>query len=89
MPRLPGLPRCTRLACPSLLLATLLMTTARTSSGHSFAGMVRFSSLALPGVVSLTTLFGDLALQLDASEHPDPMGRVPRLDIVPLRLEPA
>ena len=62
---------------------------AVTPSGHAFSGMIRFSSAALLGVVSLTTLFGDLALQLDASEHPDPMGRVPLLNIVPLRLEPA
>ncbi len=62
---------------------------ALTPSGHGFTGIVRFSSAAHPGVVSLTTLFGDLAIQLDASEHPDPMNHVPRLDIVPLRLEPA
>ena len=62
---------------------------ALTPSGRGFTGIVRFSSAAHPGVVSLTTLFGDLAIQLDASEHPDPMNHVPRLDIVPLRLEPA
>ena len=61
---------------------------AVTPSGPRVQGMVRLSSSALPGVVSLTTLFGDLALALDASEHPDPMNHVPRLEVAPVRLEP-
>ena len=35
------------------------------------------------GVVSSTALFGQLAVELQASEEPDPMSRVPGLDITP------
>jgi predicted molibdopterin-dependent oxidoreductase YjgC len=50
-------------------------------------GTVRVEAQALRGVVALTTLFADLAVALDASEHPDPMGHMPRLNVVPVRLE--
>jgi predicted molibdopterin-dependent oxidoreductase YjgC len=42
---------------------------------------------SLRGVVSTTRLFGELATALDASGEPDPMLRVPALDILPSRLE--
>ena len=41
----------------------------------------------LPGVVSTTRLFGELASELDASSTPDPMLRVPGLEVLPCRLE--
>ena len=62
---------------------------AVTSAGKAVAGVVRLSDDALRGVVSLTTLFGELATALDASEHPDPMNHVPRLEAAPARIEPA
>ena len=43
----------------------------------------------LPGVVAVTTLFGELATDLQTSEAPDPALRVPGLDVVPARLEKA
>ncbi|MBI4200653.1 MAG: molybdopterin-dependent oxidoreductase [Chloroflexi bacterium] len=39
------------------------------------------------GVVSVTTLFGELATRLQASEAPDPMASVPGLVIAPARME--
>ena len=43
----------------------------------------------LPGVVAVTTLFGELATDLQNSEAPDPALRVPGLDVMPARLEKA
>jgi formate dehydrogenase alpha subunit len=40
----------------------------------------------LSGIVTSTTLFGELATELDTSEQFDPMLRVPRLDIIPARV---
>jgi formate dehydrogenase alpha subunit len=52
-------------------------------------GSVRVWDGAHQRVLALTTLFGELATELDGSEHPDPMNHVPRLDIMPVRIEPA
>jgi predicted molibdopterin-dependent oxidoreductase YjgC len=41
------------------------------------------------GVVSMTTLFGEMATRLQASEDPDPMARAPLLAVQPVRLEKA
>ena len=38
------------------------------------------------GLVSITTLFGDLATSLAQSRHPDPMLNVPTLPLIPIRL---
>ncbi|MQG73286.1 MAG: 2Fe-2S iron-sulfur cluster binding domain-containing protein [SAR202 cluster bacterium] len=40
----------------------------------------------LSGIVTSTTLFGELATKLDTSEEFDPMLRVPRLDVIPARV---
>jgi anaerobic selenocysteine-containing dehydrogenase len=40
----------------------------------------------LRGVVGTTALFGELAVDLDASTDPDPMLRVPGLDVAPARV---
>ena len=42
-----------------------------------------------PGFVRTTALFGQLAVDLQASKEPDPMARVPRLNVEPARLEKA
>jgi formate dehydrogenase alpha subunit len=39
------------------------------------------------GVVAMTTLFGELATRLQASDDPDPMVKVPGLVVRPVRLE--
>ena len=44
---------------------------------------------AHPGVVAMTTLFGELATRLELSEDPDPMSKVPGLAISPVRIERA
>ena len=62
---------------------------AVTTKGGALTGRVRVSSEALEGVASVTTLFGELAAALDASEHPDPMNHVPRLAVLPARVESA
>ena len=41
------------------------------------------------GLVSITTLFGELITQLDSTDMPDPMLKVPGLPLVPARLEKA
>ncbi|MFN3974801.1 MAG: molybdopterin-dependent oxidoreductase [Dehalococcoidia bacterium] len=41
----------------------------------------------VPGLVSVTALFGQLAVQLASSESPDPMLAVPPLSVLPARLE--
>jgi predicted molibdopterin-dependent oxidoreductase YjgC len=50
------------------------------------AGLVKFSESMPPGTVAVTTLFGQLAVDLQASEEMDPMSKVPALDIVPARI---
>jgi anaerobic selenocysteine-containing dehydrogenase len=58
------------------------------ASGNSLVkGTIQLSNQAHYGTVSQTTLFGELATLLDNSEHYDPMNRVPRLRVVPVRLE--
>jgi len=61
---------------------------AVTSRGVTLAGVVSIAESVLPGVVSATTLFGELALAIDASEHPDPVNHIPRLETAPVRIEP-
>ena len=39
-----------------------------------------------PGVVSMTTLFGELATSLQLSEDPDPMSKIPGLRVCPVRV---
>ena len=60
---------------------------ATTTGGATRRGIVRVSEGVLPGVVSLTTLFGELAVGLDASEHPQAMNHIPRLNAAPVRIE--
>ena len=57
------------------------------AAGTIRRGIVRVSEGVLPGVVSLTTLFGELAVGVDASEHPQAMNHIPRLDAAPVRIE--
>ena len=60
-----------------------------TQSGEQMVqGTLRLGEEAHQGVVALTTLFGEMAVALDSSEHPDSMNHVPRLRVVPVRLEP-
>ncbi|MDO8749836.1 MAG: molybdopterin-dependent oxidoreductase [Dehalococcoidia bacterium] len=56
-------------------------------TGQRISGMASLSQRAHRGVVSMTTLFGELATRLQASEAPDPMARVPGLTISAARLE--
>ena len=57
------------------------------TNGHRVRGVARLVPEAQPGIVSATFLFGELAVQLDSSEDPDPMNKVPGLRIVPARVE--
>jgi hypothetical protein len=40
----------------------------------------------LRGMVSVTTLFGELMSEIAASDDPDPMLKVPNLPLVPARV---
>ncbi|MEX2430924.1 MAG: molybdopterin-dependent oxidoreductase, partial [Dehalococcoidia bacterium] len=51
-------------------------------------GIVHLSDDVPSGTVSLTTLFGELAVSLEASGHPDAMNHVPRLRTAAVRLDP-
>ena len=57
------------------------------SAAERIEGTASVSEAQHVGVVSVTTLFGELATRLQASEAPDPMSRVPGLVIKPVRLE--
>ena len=47
------------------------------------SGIAKPDASVPPGVVSVTTLFGQMAVELQASEAADPMSRTPTLDIAP------
>ena len=49
-------------------------------------GQARLDDTLPPGVVAFTGLFGQLAVDLQASEDMDPMAKVPGLDIAPARV---
>ena len=49
-------------------------------------GVARLEDSIPPGVVAATGLFGQLTLDMQASEEMDPMSKVPGLDIVPARV---
>ena len=61
--------------------------TVVTESGSRYEGVAKVSDAILPGVISLTTLFGELAAEVQASERPDPMNHLPRLRTLPIRIE--
>ncbi|MSQ22360.1 MAG: 4Fe-4S dicluster domain-containing protein [Dehalococcoidia bacterium] len=58
-------------------------------TGQRIGGAAWDSQRAHRGVVSMTTLFGELATRLQASEDPDPMASVPGLSVSAARLEKA
>ena len=60
-----------------------------TEQGFEKRGMVAASDIVPAGVVSLTTLFGELAVEVDSSDRPDPMNHIPRLNAAPARIGPA
>ena len=49
-------------------------------------GVARFADSIPLGVVASTALFGQLAIEMQASDWPDPAARLPGLDIQPARL---
>lgn len=59
-----------------------------TADGAERRGVVALSDAVPAGVVSLTTLFGELAVEVDSSDRPDPMNHIARLNAVPVRIEP-
>jgi hypothetical protein len=48
--------------------------------------LARLDQSIPPGVISVTTLFGQLAVDLQASEERDPMSRAPGLEVLPARI---
>ena len=57
------------------------------TASNRTSGIARVDSAVPPGVVSITTLFGQLAVELQASEDINPMARVPGLHLEPCRVE--
>ena len=58
-----------------------------TATNH-ITGIARANESVPRGVVAMTTLFGELAFELQTSEDVNPMARVPGLQIEPCRVEP-
>ncbi|MBM3942506.1 MAG: hypothetical protein FJ316_06230 [SAR202 cluster bacterium] len=56
------------------------------TSAHRLSGVARLDPAVPPGVVSTTALFGQLAVDLQASEGPDPMRHTPGLSIAPAQV---
>lgn len=54
---------------------------------NRMSGVAFLDPTVPPGVVSVTTLFGQLAVELQASEDINPMARVPGLYLEPCRVE--
>ena len=50
---------------------------------HSLTGVASIDARIPVGVVATTTLFGQLAIELQMSEDINPMARVPGLDVEP------
>ena len=59
---------------------------AVTEAGQERRGNVEISDAAPEGVISLTTLFGALAVEVDSSDRPDPMNHIERLNAAPARI---
>lgn len=62
---------------------------ATSADGWSLTGTARVTDDVLPGVASLTTLFGEMATDIESTEGPDAMNHVPRLRTVGVRIETA
>jgi len=56
------------------------------ASNERIRAKARVTPDVFKGTVSATFLFGDLMTRLEASDDPDPMSSVPRLDVIPVRL---
>ncbi|MDE2843443.1 MAG: molybdopterin-dependent oxidoreductase, partial [Chloroflexota bacterium] len=56
------------------------------SAQAEIAGEVRFNATLPTGVIGVTGLFGQLAVELEGSDDPNPMARTPGLDVVPARI---
>ncbi len=59
------------------------------TEGGRLSGVAKLDDRIPPGSLSVTQLFGQLAVELQSSVEHDPMSRVPGLDIVPARLAKA
>ncbi len=58
-----------------------------TESGATYDGIAKISEAMQRGMISLTTLFGELAADVQASDGPDPMNHLPRMRTLPVRVE--
>ena len=58
-----------------------------TGEGWHMSAAAYVTERSHPGVVSMTTLFGELATKLQLSEDPDPMSKIPGLRVCPVRVK--
>ena len=56
------------------------------TQGGNLTGQARLVDSVPSGVVAVTSLFGQLAVDLQDSQDPDPASKVPGLDICPARV---
>ena len=59
------------------------------TTGHRLAGRARMLDSVPPGVIASTSLFGQLALDLQSSDAMDPASRVPGLHALPAKISKA
>jgi formate dehydrogenase major subunit len=52
----------------------------------TWTGLARLDESIPTGVFSVTTLFGQLAVDLQSSDEKDPMARAPGLEVLPARI---
>ncbi len=64
----------------------IIETRTRDMDGKRIPGVVRFSQGVLRGVAASTALFGQLAIDMQASEEFDPAPQLPGLEIEQARL---
>ena len=55
-------------------------------NGSTLASGVAALNSPQPGLVSITTLFGEVASEMQDSDNPDPSPRIPGLPLTPVRL---
>ena len=59
------------------------------SRDSDLMGIARLNATLPEGLVAITGLFGQLVVDLESSEEPDPMACVPGLDLIPVKVAKA
>ena len=60
--------------------------TIETFDGVTKHGVISYGDSIPTGVISLTTLFGELAVEVDSSTIPDPVNHIKRMNAIPSKI---